>query len=92
MTPDIPSYTEVCILKWVAKWIFLPVALIGMAFAGVASYKEDKRCDEICRSNGYREHRIESKGRYSGNECICTEKIDQTGTTEKLSILKIDMN
>jgi hypothetical protein len=83
---------EVSIIKWVVKWIFLPVALIGMACAGVASYKQNRRCEEICRSNAYRNYRIESKGRYSGNECICTEKIDQTGNVDKLSILKIDIN
>ena len=64
------------------------MAIVG----GYDAYKTDMRCKEMCEQRGFRHFEIVSKGRYSGSKCVCTEKIDTFGYTDKNAKLEIDLN
>ena len=92
MFPETPSYVEVSIVKWIAKWILLPIASIVGIVCGYDVYKTNMRCKEMCEQRGYKHYEVVSKGRYSGSKCVCTGKIDAFGNIDKNSKLEIDLN
>ena len=92
MFSEPPSYVEVSIVKWIAKWIMLPIALVFFVIFGYDSLKLSNKCKELCRQQGYLKHEIVSKGKFSGTKCVCTERIDAAGNVDKKVRLEIDLN
>jgi hypothetical protein len=56
---------------WVAKWIFLPIVLVGVVWSSVLMSIDRHRCVKACEVSGYKFADYTPRGRY-GAHSVCT--------------------